>query len=79
MLTAKIYLLRRKLEDLGVDRLKMVDSRMTCEEYREMGHMGINCATTCQDVNFVGNSNGFCPNQGFNSGWNKTNLLFGNC
>jgi hypothetical protein len=62
MLTAKIYLLRRKLEDLGVDRLKM----------------GINCPTTCQDVNFVGNSNGFCPNQGFNSGWNKTNLLFGN-
>jgi hypothetical protein len=34
-----------------------------------MGHMGINCSTVPQDVNFVNNSNnGFCPNQGFNTG-----------
>jgi hypothetical protein len=32
-----------------------------------------------QDVNFVGNSNnGFCPNQGFNAGWNKPSFPFDN-
>jgi hypothetical protein len=44
-----------------------------------MGHMGINCPTVSQDVNFVGNfKNGFCPNQGFNAGWNKPSFLFDN-
>jgi hypothetical protein len=51
---------------------------MTCEECGEIGHMGINCPMTCQDMNFVGNSNGFYPNQGFNSGWNKPNFPFDN-
>jgi hypothetical protein len=32
MLTAKIDLLMRKVKDLGLDHLKMVDSYMTCEE-----------------------------------------------
>jgi hypothetical protein len=41
--------------------------------------MGINCPPVPQDVNFVGNSsNGFCPNQGFNVGWNKPNFPFNN-
>jgi hypothetical protein len=62
------HLLMKKFEDLGLDHLKMVDSRMTCEECGETCHMGINCPTTCQDMNFVGNFNGFRPNQGFNSG-----------
>jgi hypothetical protein len=44
-----------------------------------MGHMGINCPTVSQDVNFVGNSkNGFCPNQGFNAGWSKPSFPFDN-
>jgi hypothetical protein len=31
------------------------------------------------DVNFVGNSNNaFCPNQGFNAGWNKPSFKFNN-
>jgi hypothetical protein len=47
ILTANIYLLMKKLKDSGFDHLKMVDSRMTCEECREIGHMGINCPTTC--------------------------------
>jgi hypothetical protein len=39
--------------------------------------MGINCLTVSQDVNFVGNfNNDFCPNQGFNAGWNKPSFLF---
>jgi hypothetical protein len=32
MLTTKIDLLMKKLEDLGLDHLKMVDARVMCEE-----------------------------------------------
>jgi hypothetical protein len=67
MLTAKIDLLIKKLKDSGLDHLKMVDSCMSCEECRKTGHMGINCPTVCQDMSLIGKSNGFCPNQGFNS------------
>jgi hypothetical protein len=69
MLTAKIDLLMKKLENPGLEHLKMVDARVTCEECGETGHMGIHCPIVSQDVNFIGNSNnGFCPNQGFNDG-----------
>jgi hypothetical protein len=79
MLTAKIDLLMKKLENPSLDHLKMVDARVTCEECGETGHMGINYPTVSQDVNFVGNSsNGFRPNQGFNTGWNKPSFLFDN-
>jgi hypothetical protein len=47
----------KKLENLGLDHLKMVDARVMCEECGETGHMGIHCPTVSQDVNFVGNSN----------------------
>jgi hypothetical protein len=43
MLTTKIDLLMKKLENPGLDHLKMVDARVTCEESEETGHMGINC------------------------------------
>jgi hypothetical protein len=43
ILAAKIDLLMRKLENLSLDHLKMVDARVTCEECEEMGHTGINC------------------------------------
>jgi hypothetical protein len=79
MLTAKIDLLMKKLENPGLDQLKMVDARVTSEECGETGHMGINYPTVPQDVNLVGNSNnGFCPNQGFNAGWNKPSFPFDN-
>jgi hypothetical protein len=79
MLTAKIDLLMKKLENPDLDHLKMVDARVTCEECEEIGHMGINCPTVPRDVNFIGNSNnGFCPNQGFNAGWNKPSFPFDN-
>jgi hypothetical protein len=45
MLTTKIDLLLKKLENPGLNYLKMVDARVTCEECGEMGHMGINCPT----------------------------------
>jgi hypothetical protein len=80
MLTTKIDLLMKKLEDPGLDHLKMVDTRVMCEECREIDHMGINCPTVCYDANFVGHSNsGYHPNQGFNRRWNKPNFLFDNC
>jgi hypothetical protein len=79
MLTAKIDLLVKRLENPGLDHLKMVDARVTCEESGEMGHMGINCPTVPQDVDFVGNfNNGFCPNHGFNARWNKPSFPFDN-
>jgi hypothetical protein len=79
MLTAKIDLLMKKLEDLSLDCFKMVDARITCEECGETGHMGVNCLMVHQDINFVGNSNNcFHLNQGFNSGWNKHNFPFDN-
>jgi hypothetical protein len=79
MLTIKIDLLMKKLENPGLDHLKMVGALVTCEECGETGHMGINYSTVPQDVNFVGNSNNdFHPNQGFNAGWNKPSFLFNN-
>jgi hypothetical protein len=77
MLTAKIDLPKKKIEDPGLDHVKMVYSRMTCE-CGETCHMGINFLRTFQDMNFVGNSNVFHPNQGFNLGWNKSNFPFDN-
>jgi hypothetical protein len=79
MLTAKIDLLMKKLENPGLNHLKMVDARVTCEECGEIGHMGIHCPMVSLDVNFIGNSNnGFHPNQGFNAGWNKPSFPFDN-
>jgi hypothetical protein len=78
MLTAKIDLVK-KLENPGLDHLKMVDAQVPCEECGEIGHMGINCPTVPQDINFVSNSdNRFRPNQGFSAGWNKRSFPFEN-
>jgi hypothetical protein len=74
MLTAKIDLLMKKLENLCLDHLKMVDASVACEECSEIGHMGNNCPMVPQYVNFVGNSN-----QGLNAGWNKPSFPFDNC
>jgi hypothetical protein len=57
MLTTKIDHLMKKLENLSLDHIKMVDARVTCEECGETGHMGVNYRTVCQDANFVGHSN----------------------
>jgi hypothetical protein len=79
MLTAKIDLLMKRLENPGLNHLKMVYARVTCEECGEMGDMDINCPTVTKDVNFIGNSNnGFCHNQGYNCGWNKPSFPFDN-
>jgi hypothetical protein len=78
-LTTKIDCLVKKLENLGLDHLKMVDATVMCEECAEIGHMGINSPMVPQDVNFIDNSNnGFHPNQGFNAVWNKPSFWFDN-
>jgi hypothetical protein len=43
MLTAKIDLLMKKHEHSGLDDVKMVDARLTCEECGETCHIGIKC------------------------------------
>jgi hypothetical protein len=40
--TAKINLLMKKIENPGLDHLKMVNARVTCQECGETCHMGIN-------------------------------------
>jgi hypothetical protein len=45
MLTDKIVLLMKKLENPGLEHHKMVDARVTCEECGETGHLGINYPT----------------------------------
>jgi hypothetical protein len=45
MLTAKIDLLMKKLDNPGLDHLKTVDARVTCEKCRETCHLGINYPT----------------------------------
>jgi hypothetical protein len=79
MLTAKIDLLMKKVENPGLDHLKMVVAQVTCEECGEICHMGINCPMVPLDVNFICNSNnGFRPNQGFIAGWSKPSFPFDN-
>jgi hypothetical protein len=79
MITTKIDLLIKKLENSGLDHLKMVDAWVTSEECGEIGHMGVNCPMVFRDANFVGRSNnGFCPNHGFHAWWNKLSFPFDN-
>jgi hypothetical protein len=63
MFTVKIDFHMKKLENPGLDHLEMVNARVTCEECREIGHVGVSCPMVCQDANFVGHpNNGFRPN-----------------
>ena len=75
MLAAKIDLLNKKVGVPGANH----HTRMVREECGHVGHMGITCLTTHEDVNFVGSpSDKFHPNQGFNMGDNRPNILFDN-
>ena len=71
MMSAKMDLLMKKLEYRDNEKQEVIhihDSRMTCEECGNIGHLGNNCPETHEDVNFV-NNNYFCPQQ--NQGWNQ--------
>jgi hypothetical protein len=72
MLSAKIDLLMKKLEDRANERKEVMhihNSRMTCEECGDTRHSENNCPEIREDVNFVNNSNYYRPQQ--NQGWNQ--------
>ncbi|WVZ83860.1 hypothetical protein U9M48_030956 [Paspalum notatum var. saurae] len=58
MLTAKMDLLLKKLEDaLEAMSVQALDSRMTCEHYENTGHTGSSCpGNGSEDVNFINNN-----------------------
>ena len=65
MLSAKMDLLMKKLEDRANDKQEVIhihDSRMTCEVCGNTGHLGNRCPETQKDVNFI-NNNYYCPQQ----------------
>jgi hypothetical protein len=45
------------------ETFKAMDSHMTCEVRENIGHLGNVCPKTHEDLNFVSNDNGFCPQQ----------------
>jgi hypothetical protein len=70
MLSAKIDLLMKKLEDQANEKKEVMhihDSHMTCEECGNTRHSGNNYPETQEDVNFINNN--YCPqhNQGRNN------------
>jgi hypothetical protein len=58
MLSAKIDLLMKKLEDRVSEKREVMhinDSRMTCEECENTRHSGSNCPKLQEDVNYINN------------------------
>ena len=74
LLATKIYLLMKRLNRQATDPttsiVQAIDSRMTCEECGNVGHMGINCPGTQEDTSFINNR--FHQQQQGN-GWNNQN------
>jgi hypothetical protein len=60
MLSAKMDLLMKKLEDQASEKKEVMhihDSCMTCEVCGDTGHSGNNCPETQEDVNYINNNN----------------------
>jgi hypothetical protein len=71
MLSIKMDLLMKKLLDQANEKKEVMyihDSRMTCEECGDTGHLGNNCPKIHEDVNFANNS---CYRPQQNQGWNQ--------
>jgi hypothetical protein len=54
----------KKLEDQANDKKEVNfinESRMTCEECEEVGHLGHNCPKFREDVNYFNNNTNFHP------------------
>ena len=63
MMSVMMDLLMKRLEDQANEKREVMhihDSRMTCEECGNTGHLGNNCPKTHEDVNFI-NNNYFRP------------------
>jgi hypothetical protein len=70
MLTIKVDLLIKRIEDQMGEKKEVMhihDSRMTCEESRDIGHLGSNYPELQADVNYINNNN-YRPQQ--NQVWN---------
>jgi hypothetical protein len=71
MLTAKVDLLIKRLEDQMGEKKEVMhihDSCMTCKECGDTEHLGSNCPKLQEDVNYINNNN-YRPQQ--NQGWNQ--------
>jgi len=76
MLSAKLDLLMKKLDDRARDKKKVMhiyDSHMTCEECGDTGHSGNHCPEMLEDVNYnINNNNNYYHNRPQpNQGWNQ--------
>jgi hypothetical protein len=73
MLSTKMDLLMKRLDERVGEKKEVMyihDSRMTCEECGDTGHLGSNCPELQEDVNYPNNnSNYYHPQQ--NQGWNQ--------
>ena len=62
MLSAKLDLLMKKLDDKAGDKMEVMhvyDSHMTCEECGDTGHSGNHCPEMLDDVNYINNNNNY--------------------
>ena len=70
MLSAKMHLLMKRLDDRASEKNELVNySRMTYEECGDTRHSGNHCPTLQEDVSYLNNNNYNRPQQ--NHGWNQ--------
>jgi hypothetical protein len=73
MLSAKMDLLMKRLEDKAPERkevMQLFESRTTCEECGNTGHSGSQCPQLEENVNYINNNNNqYRPQQ--NQGWTQ--------
>ena len=73
MLSAKIDLLMKRLEewaqekDAMMDTVQAMDSHMTCEVCINVGHSGNDCPKTCEEAAFINNGFRQLGNNGLNN------------
>jgi hypothetical protein len=66
MVSAKQDLIMKKLEARDTMKNEVIhisDSRMTCEEYGDVGHSGVNCPKFQEDINYINYNNNYRPQQ----------------
>jgi hypothetical protein len=62
MVFVKLDLIMKKLQardTMKKEVMHISDSRMTYEEYGDVGHLGVNCPEFQEDVNYINNNNNY--------------------